>query len=259
MTRDPATPPIPDVIAPRTVAGQGNRGVLVAATILLAWGTLLAALLAAPLDGIPIALLVLGGLLQTLLYTGLFITAHDAMHGVVAPGRPRLNDAIGRLVTALYAAFPFDRLREKHHGHHRTPAEPGADPDYHDGRHPGFVRWYLHFVLTYVSWPQLLAMALVFNLLEHGAGVPAWRLLAFWVAPSLLSTLQLFLFGTWLPHRPHRWRDAHRARSNAYAPWLSLLTCYHFGYHWEHHAFPWLPWWRLPEARALGLEPRGEG
>jgi beta-carotene ketolase (CrtW type) len=27
------------------------------------------------------------------------------------------------------------------------------------------------------------------------------------------------------------------------------VSCYFFGYHLEHHAYPYLPWWRLPAAR----------
>ena len=57
-------------------------------------------------------------------------------------------------------------------------------------------------------------------------------MLAFWVAPSFLSSFQLFYFGTYLPHRsaddhssakPHV--DKHRSRSNELPTWLSLLTC----------------------------------
>ncbi|MEM7731074.1 MAG: beta-carotene ketolase, partial [Pseudomonadota bacterium] len=35
--------------------------------------------------------------LQVWLYTGLFIVAHDTMHGSFAPGRPRLNAWVGRV------------------------------------------------------------------------------------------------------------------------------------------------------------------
>ena len=36
--------------------------------------------------------------------------------------------------------------------------------------------------------------------------------------------------------------------------WLaSLLTCFHFGMHHEHHLSPNTPWWRLPEARREAL------
>ncbi|MFA9473554.1 MAG: fatty acid desaturase [Filomicrobium sp.] len=31
---------------------------------------------------------------------------------------------------------------------------------------------------------------------------------------------------------------------------MSLLTCFHFGYHHEHHLQPDVPWWRLPDAHA---------
>jgi beta-carotene ketolase (CrtW type) len=39
--------------------------------------------------------------LQTWLSTGLFITAHDAMHGTLAPGRPHWNRAVGGLCLML--------------------------------------------------------------------------------------------------------------------------------------------------------------
>ncbi|MDT8325299.1 MAG: fatty acid desaturase, partial [Bacteroidota bacterium] len=38
-------------------------------------------------------------------------------------------------------------------------------------------------------------------------------------------------------------------RSNDYGVLFSFLTCYHFGYHEEHHTRPGVPWWRLPAAR----------
>src|SRR5918998_5859922 len=59
---------------------------------------------------------------------GLFIVAHDCMHGSLAPFRPRLNLWIGRLCLGLYAAFSYDRLIAKHFAHHRAPGLP-EDPD----------------------------------------------------------------------------------------------------------------------------------
>jgi len=78
--------------------------------------------------------------------------------------------------------------------------------------------------------------------------VPLTNLLLFWVAPALLSTFQLFYFGTYLPHRlpAAGYDNMHRAVSSNYPVWLSLLTCFHFGYHLEHHVQPVVPWWRLP-------------
>jgi beta-carotene ketolase (CrtW type) len=83
------------------------------------------------------------------------------------------------------------------------------------------------------------------------------NLIYFWVVPALLSTVQLFYFGTYLPHREltEPYKDQHRARSNNYSNIFSLLTCYHFGYHWEHHEYPHIAWWRLPLMRKQAMKP----
>jgi beta-carotene ketolase (CrtW type) len=127
------------------------------------------------------------------LYTGLFITAHDAMHGTVSANR-RLNNAIGQVCTALYACFPYKVLNTKHHEHHRY-VHTEKDPDYSEGN---FFVWYLSFIKQYLSWWQVVLMAIIFNILK--IWIPESNLFFFWVLPSLLSTLQLFYFGTWLPH-----------------------------------------------------------
>jgi beta-carotene/zeaxanthin 4-ketolase len=230
-------------------------GVSIAALLLTLWAALLAAnLLYIPWQDralwplIPLAIAA-----QTFLYTGVFITAHDAMHGVVAPGRRWLNDGIGHLCTRLYALFSFKTLRVAHHKHHAAPGT-ADDPDFHDGHHPGLARWYWTFLTRYVRWRQIVGMAILFNLLAHGAHIPEPRLIVFWVIPSLASTVQLFYFGTYLPHRGEDHADHHHARSNKYSVFWSFLSCYHFGYHWEHHQWPYVPWWRLPTARRAHLQ-----
>jgi beta-carotene ketolase (CrtW type) len=242
------TPPPPD---------YRLRGLAIAAAALAAWLMLLLAALNGALPaqdtawGAPLWLLA-----QTFAYTGVFITAHDAMHGLVAPRHPRLNHAIGRLALWLFAAMDYHALRRAHHHHHATPST-AHDPDFHEPPGGGFWRWYLGFVRQYLTWRQLLGMALAFNALHHLADIPLGRLWLCWIAPQVLSTIQLFLFGTWLPHRdhgPYEGDGPTRARSVALPPWLSLLTCYHFGYHWEHHAWPAVPWWRLPAARRARLQ-----
>lgn len=244
------------------------KGILIALTVITAWAISLAVTLTSDLSIFPffhlsilpsfhlsIFLIPLLIALNTFLYTGLFITAHDAMHGTVAPAHPALNRAIGRVCTRLYALFGFDAMLKKHHEHHRHPASDG-DPDFHDGRHTGFARWYAHFFFTYVTWKQLVGMAVIYNLLKYAAGIPDVNILLFWVLPALGSTLQLFFFGTYLPHRQPAdgYTEPHRAVSNAYGVTLSFLTCYHFGYHLEHHEKPGVPWWGLPKER----EGRGD-
>ena len=190
-------------------------------------------------------------LMQGWLGAGMFIVAHDAMHGSLAPGRPRLNTAIGQLALGLYAGFPYRELSVKHHLHHRHAGAEG-DPDFHTGRPAEFVRWYVKFFREYWGWPQQLAITgllLLYILL----GANPLNTAVFWGVPAIASSLQLFTFGTWLPHRHvagERFADRHNARSLDY-PWLlSLLACFHFGHHLEHHHSPSTPWWRLPAYRA---------
>lgn len=58
--------------------------------------------------------------------------------------------------------------------------------------------------------------------------------------PSILFSLQLVYFGTYLPHRAdvQPFAARYRARSNDLLLLASLLTCFHFGYHHEHHRKP---------------------
>ena len=234
-----------------------NKGLFIAITIISVWGLSLLLLLTFDVARPNIALISVGILYQTFLYTGLFITAHDAMHGSVCPTHPRINNAIGAIAVRLYALFSYRKLLVKHSAHHRTPAS-AADPDFHDGEHSGFLAWYLRFMREYLSWWQIIGMAVVFQIMEYVLMVPTINLILFWVSPALLSTLQLFYFGTYLPHRlPEGGYDnPHRARSNAYSILWSFITCYHFGYHWEHHEYPYLPWWRLPTIRKARKLPK---
>ncbi|MBU2533791.1 MAG: fatty acid desaturase [Alphaproteobacteria bacterium] len=184
------------------------------------------------------------------LYVGLFIVAHDCMHRSLVPARPTWNRAIGRLCLFLYAGFDFDGLNRKHHRHHRH-SGTGDDPDFHPVGQPSFARWYLNFFLEYFSWPQAAFVAVISLLYVFVVGATYSNILVFWALPALLSSLQLFTFGTYLPHRPlpQPFTDHHRARTSNWNWLASLFTCYHFGYHHEHHLYPQLPWWRLPLAR----------
>ena len=193
--------------------------------------------------------------LQTWLSVGLFIVAHDCMHGSLAPFRPAVNLAVGSLVLRLYMGFSYRRLIAKHHAHHRhagTERDPDFDPD-----HPtNGLRWYWTFMRGYLDWyvfwvTGALVSAYVAALYAYGGWERALHIL-FWTGPSLLASMQLFYFGTFRPHRheDEAFADRHRSRSNDYPVWASLLTCFHFGYHHEHHDNPNVPWWRLPSVRA---------
>ena len=183
--------------------------------------------------------------LQTFLFTGLFITAHDAMHGTVSLN-PVLNRWIGRLCLWAFAFNSWNRMLPDHHRHHRYVGTDG-DPDFGP---PRFGVWFFGFVFHYVRWYQILLCAVLFNYLQW-LGVQGASMVQFYIIPSFLSLLQLFYFGTYLPHFSDPGRglvpnNAHRSRTQQARHLWAFLTCYFFGYHWEHHESPATPWWMLP-------------
>jgi len=189
--------------------------------------------------------------LQSWLSVGLFIIAHDAIHRTLAPSRKRLNDLAGRIAINLYGGFNFDKLARAHHLHHRSPGTD-ADPDFSTDHPRNPILWALTFFGRHLTWRVLVFFPLVFNIEHYFFGAQEINLILFFCLPALLSAMQLFYFGTFLPHRDHDpagFADEHRARSSEFGPLVSLLTCYHFGYHHEHHLYPYVPWWKLPQVR----------
>ncbi|MBM4381163.1 MAG: fatty acid desaturase, partial [Deltaproteobacteria bacterium] len=131
----------------RPLPAPPGVGLLVAALVVGAWVTHLGWLLfgaAAPALSEPRAWLHLAG--QAWLCTGLFITAHDAMHGTVTPVR-WLNHAVGAAACFLFAGFSYRMLLRNHHLHHAAPASDG-DPDYLAHR-PRFWPWFFAFLWRY--------------------------------------------------------------------------------------------------------------
>lgn len=197
-------------------------------------------------------------LAQTWLSTGLFIVAHDSMHGALAPGKPRLNRAIGATCLSLYACLSYAALLPRHHLHHRH-AGGGDDPDFHGGD-PSLIGWFGKFFRTYYSHGQIARITLVALIYKLVLAAPLGNIILFWAVPALGAVVQLFVFGTWWPHseRGKPFSDHHRAHSAKLSPILSLLTCFHFGgYHHEHHLSPGTPWWALP-ARRQAVAGSGE-
>jgi beta-carotene ketolase (CrtW type) len=190
----------------------------------------------------------------TWLSVGLFIIAHDAMHGSLWPTNRRTGNRVGALALWLYAGFSFQRLLPKHHLHHRNPGS-ADDPDFAPDSPRQALAWYGRFMKTYFG-PREMAIMVLRTAAYMLLGARVENILLFFALPGILSSFQLFYFGTFLPHRhaheqdTHHFADHHRARSNEFSYLASLLTCFHFGYHYEHHLQPGMPWWRLPAVRS---------
>lgn len=226
-----------------------NMGLLVALTIMAIWAASTIFLVTQNLDEMPNWAIAIAMLWQTFLYTGLFVTAHDAMHGVIYPKSRKINDLVGAIAARIYALFSLKQLAEKHWQHHNHPASE-IDPDFHDGKHQNFFAWYWHFSTRYWSWTRLLGLMVIFNLITHFLHIPDANLTLFWIVPSILSSVQLFYFGSYLPHKEPRggYTNQHRTETTNLSTFWSFITCYHFGYHQEHHEYPYLPWWKLAQA-----------
>lgn len=199
-------------------------------------------------------------IVQCWLSVGVFIVCHDAMHGTLVPGKRPLNAAIGAVLLFLYAGFRWQVLRRAHYAHHELAGHVG-DPDFDENNPSSFGAWYWTFFKRYFGWQSLIFVNTVVAVYWVILGVPMVQLVLLYGAPALLSSLQLFYFGTYRPHR-HVVRDGvnvmpfadhNNARSDDFGTLLSLLTCFHFGYHLEHHHRPDVPWWALPSARRAGI------
>ena len=228
----------------------GINGLAIALIIILTWAISLGLLLTVVnVSQISLPWKAIALLWQTFLYTGLFITAHDAMHGVVLPKQTKINAAIGSFALLAYGLFSYKQLLEAHLNHHRYPASD-LDPDFHNSKSTGAIGWYFCFMQRYWSWWRFLGLVIIFCILHSLFHISAINLILFWIVPSLMSSIQLFYFGTFLTHRKpdEGYADSFRAQSTYFPLFWSFLTCYHFGYHHEHHQYPNLAWWQLPNA-----------
>jgi beta-carotene/zeaxanthin 4-ketolase len=228
--------------------GIDRYGLAIALLIIVLWASSLVTLLCTvDIDRVPLGLKVLAMAVQTFLYTGLFITAHDAMHGSILKKNPHLNALIGAFALMVYGLFSYDKLLKAHWQHHHHPTTD-LDPDFHDGKSTGAVAWYIYFMIRYWSWWRLIGLIAAYHVMHRLFHIAEGNLVIFWIIPSLLSSVQLFYFGTFLPHRlPKEGYSDRFCTQSIYRPlWWSFLTCYHFGYHHEHHMYPELAWWQLP-------------
>ena len=217
-------------------------GILIALIIMLLWAVhLFYCLYFIPVN-FSNPFLFLNILIQAYLFTGLFITGHYAMHGNIS-NRKNVNKWFGRIASFLFAGLSYDKLLINHFKHHKHPGE-NDDPDFYI-KSQNFFSWWFIFLMRYTTITQLIIMAVLFNIMKIWFDeISIWM---FWVLPAILGTLQLFYFGTYLPHRyPHsQTMKPHNARTQNKNHLWGMLSCYFFGYHFEHHEYPGMPWWKL--------------
>lgn len=235
-------------IEPFTNKQNTSYGLVIALLIISLWAVSLTFLLYLDPSTISTWAIALAVVWQMFLDTGLFITAHDAMHGSIYRRNKRINHFIGSLAVWLYGFFSYQQLLKKHWLHHHHPASK-LDPDFHDGEHKNGINWYFHFMKGYWSWNQFIKMAIAFIVAEYALQISPTNFILFWIIPLILSSIQLFYFGTYLPHQEPEtgYIHPHCAQTLSLTLFWSFIACYHFGYHHEHHEYPHIPWWQLPK------------
>jgi len=221
-------------------------GIIIASLVILFWGFHLAYLLLAVVPSWDNYWIYLHIPLQGFLFTGLFITGHDAMHGTISK-YTWINKLFGHLSSFLFAGLSFNKLLKNHKLHHKYPASEN-DPDFYMKSQNLFL-WWFSFLFRYATVLQIVIMAVLYNLLKiYTQEISLWL---FWIIPAFWGSFQLFYFGTYLPHKlPHtKEMHPHKARSYEGGVPAAFFSCYFFGYHFEHHESPRTPWWMLPKKR----------
>jgi len=164
------------------------------------------------------------------------------MHGNISINK-NINYFAGTVCSFLFAGLSYKKLLRNHWNHHSNPGTK-EDPDFYTESRNFFI-WWVVFLKRYITVIQLIIMATAFNLLKIFFNESSvW---IFFIFTAILSTFQLFFFGTYLPHRkPHTHRMLpHNSRTQKRNHVWAMLTCYFFGYHSEHHSYPKTPWWQM--------------
>ena len=236
------------------LTGRFDQGLLLGGLIGTTWIATLIIGLRLEFDQLSAVVVLAIILVRSYVHTGLFIVAHDAMHNSLIPDKQGLNHLIGRICLWCYAGLDYDYCRTMHRKHHLSP-ESENDPDFFSSEKQEFGAWLIHFLSKYLNPAQLFRLCLLLTVLvtltpiKHDDILKS--ILLFYIIPLIISTAQLFIVGTYLPHRNEErgLSEGPSIKSLNLHPIASILACYHFGYHREHHSNPHVPWFRLPEYR----------
>ncbi|MCY1020442.1 fatty acid desaturase family protein [Pyxidicoccus sp. MSG2] len=211
---------------------------------------------------------------------GISLFTHEAVHGSLS--RQRWLNRLGGMLCALPVLQNFAAYKVLHLRHH-VDLGGGRDPD-HYGNYTGR-RWLelsMHVGRLLLGYPAYITMIPILGW-RHGtpserrwievevallavvaalavAFVPGTVLLHAWVVPMLVINTLVNIRGmsqhTFLPESNHPVRGSRTILSN---PVTRFFMC-NENYHLEHHLYPRVPWYNLPELhRTLRAELLAQG
>jgi fatty acid desaturase len=207
----------------------------------------------------------------------LFMVEHEATHGTLH-SNAALNDAIGRLA-GFVILLPFTWFRWFHLAHHRHTNDPAQDPELQGGPRPqsrGAWAWHVSGLPYWIAearviWrlargqaddsfvpakarPRIVAEARLM-LLGYVLAALSFFLgpLLFWIwlLPVLIGqvALRIFLLSEHADC-PHSSDMLENTRTTLTTRLMRLVTL-NASYHIEHHSYPQVPWYRLPDLHRL--------
>lgn len=231
------------------------------------------------LPGGVMARIAAGFVLMLAAQRGLQTLVHHLSHDMLSRNRA-LNDALGNFLVAGFIGMRVQNYRRIHFVHH---AENGsaADPEFIDfsavREKGGLIRYILH----YIAGGELAALVRKYYFpneqkpraqpaeMAHILVCQALLVVLFaWVAQAwYLYLVWLYVAVSWSPMLSRlRFLVEHPGKDDRTvcitAPWYEVLffAPYQFNYHFEHHAWPALPPYRLrrahQELRAAGYFER---
>jgi fatty acid desaturase len=250
------------------VASHLGAILVTGATLALTWGTWW---------GAPVFLL--HGALLNFLYAG----QHELSHWTVFRTR-WLNQWFGRLF-GFIVLYPRDFDQVQHTAHHRHTQDWDRDGELARDRYTfwsylgwllGPTYWYtrarriLRFAAGVVTEPYIpdarkpdmvreARWMVFFYALIAVVSVAAgsWAAVTLWLAPMLplkvVHQLQNTIEHLGLPHEANILENTRSTRTNAVLRWM----CWNMQYHTAHHAFPGVPFHRLPALHAKLFDERG--
>lgn len=223
------------------------------------------------------AILVLHGLMLVFLFTLL----HETVHFTVFKSN-WLNTAVGWLC-ALVIFLPPNWFRYFHLAHHRHTHDPEKDPEL-EGNKPetglqfiwavsGFPVWYFHFktlfknavanpkydYLPQAGYPKIkkearIMIAIYGVVLITSIALGSFTLIWLWLLPVLLGQpfLRLYLMAEHgrCPHVANMLENTRTTFTNSFVRWLA----WNMPYHAEHHAYPSVPFYQLPNFHEVAKE-----
>ena len=228
--------------------------------------------------------LLVHGVLINCLYAG----QHELSHWTAFRTKP-LNDVFGHLFGAL-TLNPFLADRWMHFAHHRATHDPERDPEIMGmapytaltysidlagldfwrrriaavvlaaaGRGPAIGYWLSETERRVVIWEARAHLTLWAGLLVVSGALSTWAVALFWLGPLLASKwahqLQNTGEHTGLAHSSDIFANTRTLRGPAIVRW----GVWNMSFHTAHHAYPGVPFHKLPNLHAEILRRRPEG